>query len=182
MSLRDLLDGLPVDVDTDPDTMAEAAFSRGLRSYRYALTRTWEPRATVLPWVMLNPSTADAFRLDPTVTRCADFSRRWGYGGLVVLNLYAYRSTDPRALRGVWPSAVGPSNDDVIGRWLAALAWRAPSDVVCAWGSNAEPGRARHVVQLIRDAGHRPARLGINRDGQPRHPLYVRSATTLEPV
>jgi hypothetical protein len=180
MSLRELLAGLPVDVDTDLASMAEAAFSPD-HVYRYALTRTWDPRVTVLPWVMLNPSTADAFRLDPTVTRCVDFSRRWGYGGLIVLNLYALRSTDSRALK-THPAPVGPDNRAVIAAVLEALGWRAPAEVVCAWGANASGGHAGYVLDMIRDAGHRPVCLGRTRSGQPRHPLYVRSTTSLEAV
>lgn len=179
--LRELLDGLPVDVDTDPATMAEAAFDP-FRVYRYALTRTWDDRCHRLPWVMLNPSTADAFRLDPTVTRCARFSRQWGCGGLVVLNLYAIRSTDPRQLRNPHPEPIGEHNDEVIARLLEHLAG-PPRDVVCAWGANANPGRGYRIVQLIRDAGHRPVCLGRTKGSrQPRHPLYIRSTTRLEPV
>lgn len=178
MSLRELLSGLPVDVDTDLTAYAEAAFDPS-RVYRYALTRTWDPAAPALPWIMLNPSTADAFQLDPTVRRCIDFSRRWGYGGLAVLNLYALRSTDPRGLRQLHPEPIGQDNDDVIRRVLAAFG----SDYLvtaCAWGSNADPGRARHVLQLTRDTGRTPMCLGRTRSGQPRHPLYVRSVTPLE--
>ena len=64
--------------------------------YRYWLTRTWNPRRATLCWVLLNPSTADADRDDPTIRRCQGFARSWGYGGIVVVNLFAYRATDCR--------------------------------------------------------------------------------------
>ena len=181
------LDGLPVDVDTDPDGadgFGEAAFGRetvpgagDTRVYRYALTRTWEPGIDVLPWVMLNPSTANAFIGDPTIGRVISFSRGWGYGGAAALNLSALRSTDPRALR-THPAPIGTLNAEVITRVLRALG-EAPRDVVCAWGANATPGQGEQMVRVIRDLGHRPVCLGLTRRGYPRHPLYVRGATPL---
>ena len=175
--LAELLAGIGVTVETDLATAGEAAFSPD-RRHRYALTRRWRGDTELLPWVMLNPSTADAFRLDPTVTRCAGFSRRQGAGGLLVLNLYAYRSTNPKALRDA-ADPIGELNDAVTVRVLAALHGTG-RPVVCAWGANADPGRARRAVQLIRDAGHQPVCLGRTSSGQPRHPLYVAGKTPLE--
>lgn len=178
--LAELLAGLPVDVETDPANGAEAAFSPD-RRYRYALTRTWDPGATALTWVMLNPSTADAFRLDPTVTRCVDFSHRWGFGGLLVLNAYALRSTNPRLLRGnVEP--IGPRTDVVMRRLLTRRP-RMMGDgppVVCAWGANVQPGRAAYLLDLIRETGNVPHCLGLTRGGHPRHPLRIAGRTPLE--
>lgn len=178
--LRDLLAGIPVDVETDLASMAEAAFDPA-RQYRYALTRIWDARTTRLPWIMANPSKADAFQLDPTVTRCIDFTRRYGYGGLIVLNRAALRATDPRKLRD-HPAPIGPHNADVIRAVLASLDWRKPADVVCAWGALVPPAESAQLVQLIRDTGHTPVCLGRTGRGQPRHPLYVAGKTPLEPM
>ena len=166
--------GLVTDHASDLIADSTATFS-ACRTYRYALTRTWSDARLPLAFVMLNPSTADAFTVDPTIRRCLGFARRWGAGGLLVLNAYGLRSIDPKVLRG-HPDPIGPSNDAVIAERLAAPAAR----VVVAWGAHAEPDRARHVAELICAAGHRPACLGRTKTGAPRHPLYVASATLAE--
>jgi hypothetical protein len=136
--------------------------------YRYLLTREGEPSGFPLPFLMLNPSTADASLDDPTIRRCRGFATANGYGGILVANLYALRSTDPS---GLWTHAdpVGPEND----HWLTNLAVCEPF-IVCAWGTNAKPDRVRHVVDLMKGHGVRLVCLGTTKDGHPRHPLYVR--------
>jgi hypothetical protein len=158
-----------LDSTADLATQATAEFSP-CRSYRYALTRTWDTRRLPLVFVMLNPSTADAFTVDPTIRRCIGFAQTWGAGGLLVLNVYGLRSTDPRALR-THPDPVGPANDATIVARLAQPIAR----VIGAWGAHAEPERARYVADLIREAGHRPVCLGRTKAGAPRHPLYLRA-------
>src|SRR5262245_13227298 len=96
--------------------------------YRYALTRTWGDPKKVVCWVMLNPSTADADQDDPTIRRCLGFSRAWGAGGLVVVNLFALRATDPDQLR-IAADPVGPDNDS----HLSTAAFGRL--VVAAWGA-----------------------------------------------
>src|SRR5689334_19453129 len=98
--------------------------------YRYVLTRQVGPGSRRATFVMLNPSTADATNDDPTIRRCIGFAREWGCGRLVVLNLFAFRATDPADLkRAIDP--VGPENRDWFERTL-----RPPHDgpLVCAWG------------------------------------------------
>ena len=101
-------------------------------------------------------------------TPCQDFSVAGMRAGLAVANLYAYRATDPREL---WRCAdpVGPEND----RHLAALAAEY-GDIVCAWGSHARPERVATAVDLLQAAGARLWCLGTNRDGSPKHPLYIK--------
>lgn len=141
--------------------------------YRWSLTRRWSD-GPLLVWIMLNPSTANAFTDDPTIRRCIGFAKAWGYGGIYVVNLYALRSTDPKAL---WqhPDPIGPRNNETI-----AAAVNHPM-VVLAWGSSASSSRAREVIEILRAAaGEKPCRivaLGWTRQGQPRHPLYVRAET-----
>jgi hypothetical protein len=121
-------------------------------------------------FVMLNPSTADAITDDPTIRRCIGFARAWGYDGLMVGNIFAYRSTDPKALRGV-PDPVGPENvEHLIG--MAASA----SVIVCAWGDCKvfTPSMIQGLALEISDHGKRPLQcLGQTKGGYPRHPLYI---------
>jgi hypothetical protein len=137
--------------------------------YRYLLWRRWAEAASVL-FVMLNPSTADAHHDDPTIRRCLGFARAWGFGALEVVNLFAWRATDPRELRRAH-DPVGPRNDHVI----AEAAGRSHA-VIAAWGNHgALAGRDRRVAALL--APHRPRRLGgLTAAVAPRHPLYVAAA------
>lgn len=153
---------------------ATATFSP-CRTWRYALTRRWDPAVEDVAFLMLNPSTADAFVLDPTVRRCVDFAKRWGFGGLLVLNCFALRSTDPRGLKA-HPDPVGPDNDTVIADWLTRL----PGPVVAAWGLHATyQNRAAQVAGLVHGAGRQLMCLGMTKTGQPRHPLYLPATSQL---
>lgn len=145
--------------------------------YRYCLTREWGDavRRRVALWVMLNPSTADALQDDPTTRRCIGYSKAWGFDGLIVVNLYAYRATQPAEL---WkaPDPVGPDNDD----YILASAARA-SIIIAAWGSNANPERAAKVSTLLRQRGRLHA-LALTKDRKPKHPLYLPGALRPQPV
>lgn len=149
-----------------------AAFSPD-RVYRYSLWREWDRPKGLVNFVMLNPSTADEDVNDPTVERCERFARRWGYGGLYVTNLYAFRSTDPKRLRSC-EDPVGPENDSAI----AQVAHRCEV-VVGAWGNNATVTRAREVLDLI--GVHRVFCLDVNLSGHPVHPLYQPNDAKLVP-
>jgi hypothetical protein len=141
--------------------------------YRYRLWRVWDRRLPRCLFVMLNPSTADYEINDLTVRRCIDFAHRWGYGGLEVCNLFAFRSTDPAALYEVI-DPVGAENDRAI---LEAAT--AAGVVVVAWGNHGQlHGRGRYVTQLLEEAAIAAHCLGVNDSGEPKHPLYV-SADTL---
>lgn len=153
---------------------ATATFSPG-RTYRYALTRRWAPTRPLAVFIMLNPSTADAFNDDPTIRRCISFAKSWTAGGLLVLNLFGLRATDPTVLRR-HHDPVGPDNDPVIVERLSADEPVGP--VICAWG--AHPGvaeRADRVLTLLRNRCIRPLCLGTTKAGHPRHPLYMRGDT-----
>ncbi|MDN5892863.1 MAG: DUF1643 domain-containing protein [Nocardioides sp.] len=141
--------------------------------YRYRLTRDWDttqPRAT---FVMLNPSTADATVDDRTISRCITYAMDWGMGGLMVVNLYAYRATDPDDLWLV-EDPIGPLNDQHLGEVLSG-AQGGP--VVAAWGVNAKPER---IAQVLRYAGPLTA-LAVTKDGQPGHPLYLPKTARPQP-
>lgn len=144
-----------------------ASFSRD-RQYRYRLRRQWDEGACVA-WVMLNPSTADSTVDDPTLRRCIAFSRRWGYGALLVVNLFAFRASDPRALIGA-ADPVGPGADRALRDAL-----READAVIAAWGNGAlADGAQRHRVRRVRQLLPTDALcLGLTGRGEPRHPLYV---------
>jgi len=144
--------------------------------YRYLLTRRWGdgPAAT---FIMLNPSTADAFTSDPTITRVVRFARRERCGGLIVVNLFALRATDPRELAARGIDAIGPDCDRFIRE-----ATSPKSVVVAAWGAGgALHGRAAQVTRNLAADGIEPVCLGVTKAGQPRHPLYVRADAPLVP-
>jgi len=146
--------------------------------YRYALGRDIDRSKDDKPvlFIMLNPSTADATKDDPTIRRCRFFAKKWGANGLVVANLYAFRTTNPKDL---WKQddPVGPEND----RHIQMLA-EACGAVVCAWGANAAPGRVIQVGHILRQLYKHPMCLGMTeKTKQPRHPLYVHSKTVLVP-
>lgn len=154
--------------------------------YRYKLGRTWDPRIVPATFIMLNPSTADAEVDDRTIGRCMSFAREWGCGGLIVVNLYAYRSTMPERL---WApdvlDPVGPENDrhitDVTDRSFLDFPGnpcpRGP--LVAAWGVNARPDRVAQVLAL--PGMDQIQCLGVTKDGHPGHPLYVKGGTPLRP-
>lgn len=140
--------------------------------YRYVLWRYLGgggPAGTVL-WVMLNPSTADAVLDDATIRKVMGFSRSWGFSTARVVNLYALRSRDPKALLA-HADPVGPQNDAYLVR-EASLA-----DGIClAWGANAKPDRAKWVTRLVLEnrAPHvRVWTLGRTLGGEPKHPLML---------
>lgn len=146
-------------------------------AYRYWLTRLWDDTVAPATFIMLNPSTADASVDDPTIRRCIAFARDWGCGGLRVANLYAYRATDPKAMKRA-ADPVGPHNDYHLGA-LAWEAWSRGGPIVAAWGANAGPERAA-AVRRIKHMDRLTA-LGLTKSGQPRHPLYLRADLTPQP-
>lgn len=136
-------------------------------TYRMRLWRRWGSGCPAV-FCMLNPSTADATANDPTVERCERRARAMGFGGLEVINLFALRSTDPRALRR-HDDPIGPGNDAAI---LEACG--GAGIVICAWGAyGALMSRGECVHELLRSADVQPHILELNRDGTPKHPLYV---------
>lgn len=143
--------------------------------YRYDLTRLWAAGPLVC-FVMLNPSTADGIDDDATLRRCLGFARAWGFGGLYVVNLFAFRATDPRQLRRA-ADPIGPHNDKHI---LDAAAKAA--EVVCAWGPNGRyQARDAEVRTLLLADRSRIFSLGTTRGGDPPHPLRLRKDTARQP-
>lgn len=142
---------------------AGATFSP-CRAYRYRLWRMWSETEPAMAFCMLNPSTADESVEDPTVRRCIGFAKKWGYGGLVVVNIFALRSTDPKALY-VHPDPVGPDNDGHICNVCETVPL-----MIAAWGVHGElNGRGKKVEAMLA-----MKTMGRTKDGHPRHPLYLR--------
>ncbi|KPF78372.1 hypothetical protein IP83_18385 [Novosphingobium sp. AAP93] len=135
--------------------------------YRYSLSRKWDDAPTVL-FVMLNPSTADATKDDRTIGRCISFAKSWGFGSLIVGNLFAFRTPSPAELMEA-KEPVGPEND----HWLERLSKEA-SLTVAAWGNTGSYlGRAGEVAPRLNN----PHYLKLTGAGQPSHPLYVSGDT-----
>lgn len=139
------------------------------RTWRYELRRVWDPTRPLIAFVGLNPTPgADETHDDRTVRRCIRFAEGWGYGGLIMLNVFASRSTDPLVMKAA-VDPVGPDND----AHLRAAACEV-SDIVVAWGNHGRfTQRAKDVVAMLGEV----FALGITKLGEPRHPLYVRGDT-----
>ncbi len=144
--------------------------------YRWWLTRTIRATdaavtlAGRLVFIMLNPSTADAKIDDRTIRRCMGFAYLWGRSEIVVVNLFALRSKDPKALYK-HPDPVGAEND----RWIKEFTKDAV-EIIAAWGAHgAHQGRSLAVRNLLWSIGRPIHHLGLNDDGSPKHPLYLRS-------
>lgn len=148
----------------------ECVFS-DCRRYRYVLSRKLGKGSGVCLWVLANPSKGNEFDLDPTLTRCADYTERWGFSEMRVVNVRAWVSTDPKGVPAD-PLGIGPENDGHIIE-QAALAGR----VICGWGALGGE-RGRRVLQLLRPYCT-PRALALTKAGEPGHPLYL--AKKLEP-
>lgn len=144
--------------------------------YRYVLTRTWDDAGKRALFVMLNPSTATEVQNDPTVERCERRARTLGFGAFRVCNVFAWRDTDPKAMRAA-PDPVGPENDAAI---VEGCAWA--DTIICAWGSHGEHlDRGRAVHRLMRATGRPLFHLGLTKAGHPKHPLYLAYTTQPQP-
>lgn len=148
-----------------------AVFGGGGR-YRYLLQRRWGTGNRFALYVMLNPSTADEEKDDPTVRRCIMRAQALGYDGIEVCNLFAFRATDPRQMMASQIDPVGPKNDVYI-----RAAARTAKLIIVAWGAHGSYlSRDRAVLALL----PRPVYcLGRTAGGLPKHPLYISNAQKL---
>jgi len=147
------------------------------RRFRYQLVREWDEDLPKVAFIGLNPSTADETVDDPTIRRCLGFARAWGKGGLLMLNLYAFRATAPADMWRAQKRGV-----DIIGgprNWVDALkSYVAEQNcdlVIAAWGAH---GAKRQLDVVSRWPGLMC--LAKNADGTPKHPLYLKA--DLQPV
>lgn len=149
--------------------------------FRYSLWRGWGADLQSTPrllFVMLNPSTADHQADDPTIRKCIGFAKRFGFLGIEVVNLFAFRATKPADLKASgYPS--GDRNDVHI----QVAVDRCDKRVVCAWGANARGlPRPAQVLDLIRERGGKPHALWLCADGTPSHPLMLPYTCLLRPI
>ena len=150
--------------------MKSSALFSECRTYRYALWRVWDESLDSIVFIGLNPSTADESHNDPTISRCINFARKWGYGGLCMANLFAYRATQPRIMM-LADDPIGPENDQI----LFDLVSKAHV-VIAAWGNHGSfMGRSVQISKSI----YNLKCLGINKSGEPSHPLYLNESTNL---
>ena len=133
------------------------------RKYRYALSRTWNGKKKTILFIGLNPSTANEKIDDPTIRRCINYAQNWGYGSLLMVNLFAYRATMPSELKNV-KNPIGNDND------LHIIELSKKADLaVAAWGNNGTLlNRDKEVKKILPNL----MCLKINKSGQPAHPLY----------
>jgi hypothetical protein len=144
--------------------------------YRYRLGRRWSRAGPHLVIIMLNPSRADSSLDDPTLRRCIGLAKGWGFGAITVVNLFAYRSPHPQVLRQV-SDPIGPDNDAAI-----TDATHQGDQILLAWGNGGSwLGRDRTIFNLLAPWQAKCHCLGLNRTGQPRHPLYVPHSSSLHP-
>lgn len=144
---------------------SEAVFD-ATAQYRYWLSREWDTTRPAVSFIMLNPSRADASRPDPTVTRCLHFAMQWGFGRLVVVNLFAWRSPYPAELVQCG-DPVGPENDRYLLRGVEESAV-----CIAAWGNHGRLRDRQQSVLALLDQ-HPLMALALTKTGAPRHPLYA---------
>ena len=152
---------------TKGDAPSTAVYS-DCETYRYSLTRVWEPAGQKVMFVMLNPSTATEVQNDPTIERCERRARALGFGGFRATNIFALRATDPKVMRAA-EDPEGPENTEAI---LDGARWA--DMVICAWGTHgAHRGQGARITQLLRKNGLPLYHLGLSKAGHPKHPLYI---------
>lgn len=154
--------------------LREAAISP-CGQYRYTLGRAWDRSLYRVTYIMLNPSTADANVDDATIRSCCRLAKDWGYGGIWVVNLFAWRATDPRELADA-DDPIGPDNNNAIERAVIFSDF-----TICAWGAHKMAGaRAKEVLSIIQQRKQHAHCLGKTKAGAPKHPLYIKTGTAPE--
>lgn len=162
--------------------MNRAALLSPCGTYRHTLLRQWDPKLPTACVVMLNPSTADAEKDDPTIRKLIGFGRRLGWGGFEVVNLFSYRATKPADLKRAGYPGQSVGDDDFIIR-AALTSLRTGGPVICAWGANARGLQRPEVVRIRLRQSHVPLHaLRLLPDGTPEHPLMLPYTCTPIPL
>jgi len=137
--------------------------------YRFYLQRSWDVTKKAVAFICLNPSTADETLDDPTVRRCVNYAKSWGYGTFYMLNLFAYRATDPKKMKSA-DRPIGNMNDF----WIESITSECDM-TICAWGNDGgHLNRSDRVCFLMNEFGVEPHALVVNVSGEPSHPLYLK--------
>ena len=148
--------------------------------WRYVLWRVWNPDLRLLLSISLNPSKADALRNDNTVSKMMRYAKLWGLGGLIKLNAYAWRDTSPAAMKKRGVGAIGELNDFWIQEVWRVFGPRGRDMIgvsVGSWGAHDFLNRGAIIRGYVPDLLH----LGLNKDGSPKHPLYLPMTVRPEP-
>lgn len=152
---------------TKGDAPSVAVYS-DCEQYRYLLTREWDAARRKALFIMLNPSTATEVQNDPTVERCERRARTLGFGAFRVCNIFAWRDTDPKAMKAA-ADPIGPENDRAI---LESCPWA--DQIICAWGAHGSHlNRGAEMAAILRQTGLPLTHLGLTKAGHPKHPLYL---------
>jgi len=151
-------------------TINKNAVFSSCRKYRYSLTRSWNSADGYVLFIGLNPSIADEMVDDPTLKRCINFAKDWGYGGLIMVNLFAYMATYPSELKKATLPIGKENNKHILNGYQKSQL------TVIAWGNDGYLlGRDKEVLAIIEN----PMCLNINKSGQPAHPLYQKKSQEL---
>ena len=143
------------------------------QNYRYSLERIWDNNKPLVAFIGLNPSTADQTVDDNTIRRCINFAKSWGAGGIYMVNLFAYRATSPANMLKQ-DDPIGPENDE----YLSQLPNKVEKIIAC-WGNlGSYQGRSNQVKDMLKTELFC---LGLNKTGEPKHPLYIKSSAELIP-
>lgn len=177
-------------LDLMPKEKRSAIFS-DCRRWRYTLRIVWDEAKPLCQFIGLNPSTADEIKDDPTLRRCKGFCRQWGFGGLIMTNLFAYRATEPEDMKAFAGDPVGEAIprgafteltqfDNLNDYYLWTVAEEC-TQTIAAWGVHgAFRDRAVDVMELFEDFSLPMYCLGCTQDGHPKHPLYL--SKNLKPI
>ena len=145
--------------------------------YRFRLTRRWDRSRPTTVWVLLNPSKADAVVPDPTLDRCIAFARKWGFGGVELLNLFPFRATEPKGLVTAHRRGVDVACRAQRDAYIASTLLEAGVAPIAGWGAHPMAGPEQHTVLKL---ARRWMALRLTKSGAPGHPLYLPGY--LEPV
>tara|TARA_Y100001970_G_scaffold277689_1_gene382283 strand:- start:468 stop:947 length:480 start_codon:yes stop_codon:yes gene_type:complete len=141
------------------------------RKYRYTLWRTWDDSKPKVMFLGLNPSTADEVNNDPTVTRCINYAKVWGYGGMFMMNIFAFRTTYPVELKKA-KNPIGKDND----KWIKEISLSVDKSIG-AWGNDGKfLDRSKSIKNIVKNLHC----LKVNSSGEPAHPLYLKA--DLKPI
>lgn len=159
--------------------ISEAGIS-SCKVFRWWLWRVWDLGLPLVIWVMMNPSTADHRKNDPTILKVTRLSKRWGYGAALVLNIYAFRSSRPENMPETMKDRVGPRNNWWI-KTLFRYAARKNIPVICAWGVKHEE-RGHLVRRMANDARLELQCLEVALNGEPKHPRFLSESLRPRPL
>jgi hypothetical protein len=149
------------------------------RLHRYWLLREWDYGLPVIAFIGLNPSTADETADDPTIRKCIKYAKAWGFGSLLMLNIYSFRATDPKEMwkareRGIDIIGIhGNTFENLAGYMQTFCVQRC----IAAWGKGKQEIRG-HMAKCLLE---RLECLNLNKDGSPAHPLYQRDDAQPKP-